>query len=141
MKKGIYKLVGALNIYEYTQDFVYPVFERDGLFYLIESKNNKIKEFKLIINKNQLSKFYNFNSDNTTYTNTKKLYIVGDKVPYIFQTDKNKFLVLDLKTCLDFIKTFNTNDEVLKIIFRNFINDNEKYLIKENKVLTKQKKY
>ena len=51
-----YMLKEIININDYCMDIVYPVFMKDGLFYIQRIKDHKIESFELITNIKLLKK-------------------------------------------------------------------------------------
>lgn len=130
-----YQLVGTLNLYNTKEDFVYPVFEKNGFYYAENSINNTIHSFSKINSTKLLKQIKKIDYNNTKLIGIKTIYNIGDQKPYAFQLDTNKIIICDIKTFIKFLKLYRTKEMELRAIINNFIAQNQ-HLTKE-KVMQK----
>lgn len=119
-----YVLKGIINISDYNMDIVYPVFMRNGLFYLQKIKNHKIENFELITNIKLLEKVKIFEKGITNNLINKHCSI-GNNAFYAFQTDENDVFVSTIDSFIRFLKVIKVDDTVLHFSIQHFINKNE----------------
>jgi len=119
-----YILKGIININDYYMDIVYPVFKKDGLFYMQKIKDHKIENFELITNIKLLKKIKVFEKGITNNL-TKQGYSVGSNAFYAFQTDDNDVFVSTIDGFIKFLKTMKINDSLLHLTIEQFIVQND----------------
>ena len=127
-----YKLIGTINIFGIYPDFVYPVFERNGKYYLQHSEDNIIDYFIEIskIKRLNMTRYLKMNFN----TNINNNYTVGDNPIFAFQIDKNNIFISGIDDFIKFISCFETDDPVLSEQISEFIDN-----VNLRKILIKKK--
>lgn len=128
----IYKLVGIINIFGIYPDFVYPIFERNGKYYLQHFQSNAIDSFIETSKSKRLNmiRYLEINPN----INIKKIYTVGDKPIFAFQITKDNVFFSEIDNFVNFVSNFETDDHVLSEQISEFIDD-----FKQKKSLIKKK--
>lgn len=128
----IYKLIGIINIFGIHPDFVHPIFERNGRYYIQRFQNNAIDGFIEIYKNKRLNmmRYLEINSN----INIKKLYTVGDKPIFAFQITKDNVFFSEIDNFVNFISDFETDDHILSEQISKFIDD-----FNQRKLLVKKK--
>lgn len=138
-----YKLVGTLNFYSVLPAFVYPIFEKDGIFYLQITKDlSSINSYSEILKETDIKRIKFFNK-NTKLVDIKKEYKVGDKCILAFQVDNDNIFVSCFTFFISYIKDFHTEDKLLKEEIDILIKDYNEAIEKDkftNKYNTKKLK-
>ena len=131
-----YKFVGVINRFGIYPDFVYPVFERFGEYYIQYSNLGTITDFKKIKKKYYLEKIKFL--DYYLFDDIKDYYIIGDEQVLGFQENESDFFVGDLNKFSSFIKEFYTDDEILSEeidIILDIINKKKLFIKKKIKTI------
>lgn len=131
-----YKFVGVINRFGIYPDFVYPVFECFGEYYIQSSNLGTIIDFKKIKKKYYLEKIKFL--DYCLFEDVKDYYIIGDKQVLGFQENESDFFISDLNKFASFIKGFYTDDEILSEeidIILDIINQKKQFIKKKIKTI------
>ncbi len=108
-----YKFVGILNMFDICPDFVYTIFERDGVYFFQDTneKTGKIKEFVPVKQDaiHLIQKSYNFKLSKVPNNS----FSIGSDALVIFQLDATYLQVGTIKELKSFLLTYETNDEFL----------------------------
>lgn len=132
MEKNNYRLVGIINIFGIYPAFVYPIFEKDGKYYLQHSEVNVIDCF-VETSKNKRLSMVHYSEINPNL-NIKNIFTIGDEPIFAFQVDKNNVFISEIDDFIEFINIFQTDDHVLSEQISEFIDE-----VKLRKALTKKK--
>lgn len=127
-----YKLIGALNLHGYTSDIVYPIYEKEGIYYFQNTKKGIIESFSKIQTEFMISRIKHLTNENTNFVGVKRFYTIADKEPHIYQINSNAYFVSDLKNFIDFLKRTKITNLEVRMSVNSFIKEHECYLEKEN---------
>lgn len=121
-----YKFGGILNMFDICPDFVFPVFERDGVYFFedVNESTGKIEEFipvkedaiRLVkrVEEFELSKTLN-NS-----------FSVGSLALVVFQLSDSYLQVGTIAELKNFLLTYETEDKFLNDEIQTFLEDYQK---------------
>lgn len=111
MKK--YRLIGFLNLFSVVPDFVYPVFENDGLYYFQDEYHGKVIDFVLV--KSSVHSMITKTNEYKQILGIKKAVLeIGSKSIYSFQIEKNKIVCGEDVDMLKFFQTYTTHNKAIK---------------------------
>lgn len=111
MKK--YKLIGFLNLFGVIPDFVYPVFENDGLYYFQDEYHGKVIDFVLV--KSSVHSMITKTNEYKQILGIRKAVLeIGSKSIYSFQIEKNKIVCGEDVDMLKFFQTYTTDNKAIK---------------------------
>lgn len=111
MKK--YKLIGFLNLFDVIPDFVYPVFENDGLYYFQDEYHGKIIDFVLV--KSSVHSMITKKNEYKKILGKENVVLeIGSKPIYSFQLEKNKIVCGEDVHMLKFFQTYTTDNKAIK---------------------------
>lgn len=118
-----YKFVGILNMFEICPDFVYTIFERDGVYFFQDTneKTGKIKEFVPVKHDaiHLIQKSDNFKLSKVPNNS----FSIGSDALAIFQLDDTYLQVGTIKELKSFLLTYETNDEFLNEEIQDFFEE------------------
>lgn len=130
--KDNYRLTRVINIFGIYPDFVYPIFEKDGKYYLQHSENNAIDNFIDISEKKRFNALPHL--EIKPNINIKDTYTLGDRPIYAFQIDKDNIFISEINDFIKFVSNFQTDDHVLTEQISEFIDK-----VKLRKVISRKK--
>jgi len=109
-----YNLIGVIDSQYICASFVRPVFEYGGKRYFQYGKNGIISIFKEIPKefRNRIISFDQINV--STNTDLKKEFSVGDNPVIALRLDLKNYFLSDIDNFMEFIKEYQTEDELLK---------------------------
>lgn len=123
-----YKLIGFLNLFDVVPDFVYPVFESDGLYYFQDEYHGKITDFVLV--KSSVHSMITKTSEYKQILGIKKVELgIGSRSIYSFQIEKNKVVCGEDIFMLKFFQTYTTSNKAVK---KEIVNFNKELLNSES---------
>lgn len=138
MQNNNYKLIGVIDTLNMFPDFVRPVFKKEEKYYFQYGKNGVIYTFKEIPKEmnNRILKISSINI--STNIELKENYSQGDDPVICFRIDKDTYFISDIDNSVAFIKTIETEDEMLKEEIDTFVDcvNRKNY---QKKMLIKQK--
>lgn len=109
-----YKFVGILNMFDVCPDFVYTIFERDGVYYFqdADEKNGKIKDFVPVKQDaiRLVQKLDNFEVSNIPNCS----FCLGSDALLAFQLDDSHLQVGTITELKNFLATYETKNDFLK---------------------------
>ena len=119
-----YKLFGTINMFGFVPDFVYPVFENKGKYYLQNSDNStEIDSFYEIYGKNHISRIKPLSPSLIKTINIKEYYTVGDEPLVAFQISEETFFIGTSDAFNEFIKNIKIENEILSESITDFQNE------------------
>lgn len=120
-----YQFVGVINLFGLYPDFLFPVYEKGDEFFFHNGDENRIYNFDPIT-ESVRGKIVFLQSDQVKIIdNTKKKYYhEQDPLVYAFQERPDEIFCSDLTGMLNYLISFNTDDNILQKQIRNFINEN-----------------
>ena len=110
-----YTLVGFVNMFNVTPDFVFPVFQADNKLYFQIGKQDQLECFVPV--KNTVYPMIHY-IDNSEIRLTK-----NDKPIYAFQTEENNFIYGTATKLLNFFEKYHTTDDILIEEIQDFKKD------------------
>lgn len=118
----IYKLVGILNMFDISPDFVYPIFEKDRKYYFQTGDIQKlqISEFSPV-KESYISKVVLLNQVENNLIERKESSLQSEPI-FAFQKDKNSVFIGTYQEMVDVLLTFEADNEILKEQIKDFIN-------------------
>lgn len=128
-----FKLVGILNIFELSNEFVYPIFEFEGKYYLQSNDSlNKIESFELVASTfNKLVK--PIDAYELHYSGNKMIFKIGDDALYGIEFTDSKVFLGTFKELKTLVKTTTFDDQYLAIEAPYFIKSTEKKILEMKK--------
>ena len=128
-----YRLVGILNMFDVIPEFVYPVFEYEGNFFIQDRTNvNQILSFELLMNDNLIKSIIPLNKFRITFPNQKVNYGDGDDVLIGFQLSEDELFLGTFEEFKKYAKELQIEDEFMKVEIPYYIEErNQRRLIKE----------
>ncbi len=122
--KNNYKLFGTMNMFDIVPNFVFPVFENQGKYYLQNSDNTtEIDSFYEIVGKKYLNKIKPLTSSFNKMINIKDNYMVNDEPLVAFQISKENYFIGTINVFNDFIKSIQIENEMLSKSILDFQNE------------------
>jgi len=120
-----YKLVGTMNLFKTSPDFVWPVFERNNEYYFQNAMGQSIESFTKVTGDKHLRliEFIANKPNNYRFLGGKEEYTIGDEPAVAFALVENDILVSDLSSFLGFMQDFVTDDTILRKQIGEFILD------------------
>lgn len=138
--KNEYKLFGTMNLFHLYPDFVLPVFENNGNYYLSNSENSiEIDSFYKIQNEKHINEIKPLTTSFNKLINIKGYYTIGDVPLVAFQIDKDKYFIGTIYTFNDFIKDIKIKDKILSQQIYDFQNEIKKSKLVKSRNINKQK--
>lgn len=128
-----YRLVGILNMFDVIPEFVYPVFEYEGNFFIQDRTSvNQILSFELLMNDNLIKSIIPLNKFRITFPNQKVNYSDGDDVLIGFQLSEDELFLGNFEAFKEYAKDLQIEDEFMKVEIPYYIEEmNQKKLVKE----------
>ena len=126
-----YNLIGIINNFDVKPEFVTPIFECEGKYYTqISYDHLVITGFEMLTDLieyiSPISKFKGVTLPK--YYN----HYVGDDYLVGFQIDDKQLFIGDTNSFIEFTKTFETDDEYIKVAISDFIEEvNQMKLLKK----------
>ena len=108
-----YKLIGFLNMFSFVPDFVYPIFQNEGVYYFQEGYNDKINDF-VPVKSSVYSMIKKIDSYEEFVGKNNIILTVDTKPIYAFQIEQNKLVCGDSNYILEFFKSYSTDNVVLR---------------------------
>lgn len=137
-----YRLVGFLNLFDVVPDFVYPVFENDGLYYFQDEKNGKIFDFVLV-----KSSVYSMITKIDKYKQIlgieKAILEIGSKSVFAFQIEKSKVVCGEDVYMLNFFQSYIAENEFIRkeiAVFKKELSNSEGVNKHREKLLARKHK-
>ena len=116
MEKEKYKLIGILNVFDITPEFVYPVFEYDSRYYVQDRlSTKKIDAFELITKENFINNIQPLYKYYLTLPSRKYTYYVDDDVIMGFQLSENELFIGTKEEFIEYSKQIRVEDEFMKV--------------------------
>lgn len=122
-----YILVGFINLFDMVPDFVYPVFENDGLYYFQDEENGKIIDFVLV-----KSSVYPMITKIEKYKQLlcieKVILQIGSKSVFAFQIEKSKIIFGEDVYMLEFFQKYATENKFIRkeiAVFKETLSNSE----------------
>lgn len=118
-----YKFVGILNMFDVCPDFVYTIFERNGVYYFqdADEKTGKIKDFVPVKQDaiRLVQKLDNFELS----TIPDCSFCLGSDALAVFQLDYSHLQVGTITELKKFLTTYATKDDFLKEEIQAFLEE------------------
>lgn len=115
--KSNYKLVGFLNMFDITPDFVYPVFECDGdkkLYFQLEEENGLLKSLCFVpIKEDALDKIVFLENVNHNQKDIQVILSIHSEPIFGFHVSENEVVFGSYEYFEKFFETFQTNEKFL----------------------------
>lgn len=112
-----YKLVGFLNMFDITPDFVYPVFECDedkNLYFQCEDDEDKLKNICFIqIKKDALDKIIFLKDIKHNIKDTQRKITINSEPIFGFQVSENEVKFGNYEYFKNFFNTFYSTNQTL----------------------------
>ena len=128
-----YRLVGILNMFDVIPEFVYPVFEYEGNFFIQDRTSvNQILSFELLMNDNLIKSIIPLNKFKLTYSDSKINFSDGDNVLIGFQISEDELFLGTFEEFKKYAKELQIEDEFMNVEIPYYIEEmNQRRLIKE----------
>lgn len=118
-----YKLVGILNLFDIVPDFVYPIFERDSQYYFITGDQEDLKTEGFEVVKDAAVKRIIRLSDLKINEFKQREFSKESNPIFAFQVSETEVYFGFFEEIKEFLKDFETEDEILKVTIEDFINN------------------
>lgn len=137
-----YRLIGFLNLFDMVPDFVYPVFENDGLYYFQDEKNGKIIDF-VLVKSSVYSMITKIDKCKQILGIKKAILEIGSKSVFAFQIEKSKVVCGEDVYMFKFFQRYIAENEFIRkeiAVFKEELSNSEevnkyreKQLVREHK--------
>lgn len=129
-----YKLVGVINQYGVVPEFVYPVFEQDGNYYIQDGADDfTIDCFELLTDEKSIKSIKPLNDFSVIYAEKKITFTIGENKLLGFDFGRNYLFLGDYNAFKHYVGNINMSDEFMKIEIPYYIETNDKLLLEKQK--------
>lgn len=122
-----YKLVGFLNMFDITPEFVYPVFECDEdkkLYFQCEDDEDKLKNICFIqIKEDALDKITFLENTKHNIRDTQRKITINSESIFGFQISENEVKFGNFEYFKNFFNTYKTSDTILANEISSFLEE------------------
>ena len=109
MEKDIYRLVGVLDTHEFEDDFLYPIFEKDGDYYFESTFNDtKIKTFERVDGEAHRSRIESL-EDYNVINHFKRNYSLGEDAVLVYKENEDNLFIGTIDQFITFYQVRDNN--------------------------------
>jgi hypothetical protein len=114
VNKEKYKLVGTMNLYNSTPDFVYAIFKRNDKYYFENSDDSlEITSFEEVVGKDQIEMIESLDSK-VQIGNSKRKYYVGDEPIVAYQTSEDEIFIGNIEEFFAYAESEDIQQDFVK---------------------------
>ena len=118
-----YKLSGFINMFNVIPDFIFPVFEKKGIFFFETGDETTLKLEEFIEVKQSCIDKIVFISNFKTNLSGEVEISLGSAPIFGFQVSEDYIFIGDFEEIKKFLMSYETDDEILKKQIEEFLNN------------------